>query len=111
MLAVGARGLGPKTWCVRSRLRSKLSEVHVGTSAVAEVHGLCQATLGVVAVEDNAVKGDGDDFDNDLDDDTDQSPVLKTAEKRIVDVVLVDCGTSVADARPSPHVLVIVAVL
>ena len=59
-----ARGVG-------RGLGAKLSEVEVGASAVADVHGLVKAALGEDAVGDNAVNGDGDDFDNDFDEGTD----------------------------------------
>jgi hypothetical protein len=44
-----------------------LSEVEIGTGAVTDVHRLAETLLGVVTVEDNAVKNDGDAFQDDLD--------------------------------------------
>jgi hypothetical protein len=41
-------------------LRTELSEVEIGTGAVADVHGLAETLLGVITVEDDAVKNDGD---------------------------------------------------
>jgi hypothetical protein len=35
-----------------------------------------QLSLGVVAVKDDAVQGDADDFDHNLNDDADKRPVL-----------------------------------
>lgn len=111
MLAVHAGRLGTETRGVGSRLRAQLGEIHVGAGAIPEIHGLGKAALGVVPVEDDAVEGDSDDLDDDLDDDADQGPVLETAEQGVVDLVGVDCRTVVAHAGPSPHVLVVGAVL
>jgi hypothetical protein len=54
-----------------------LSQVQIRTGAVTHIHGLCQAALGVVAVEDDAVERDADDLDDNLNDDADESPVLR----------------------------------
>lgn len=37
-----------------------------------------ESAFGVVAVEDDAIDGDGDDFDDDLDESTDERPVLSS---------------------------------
>ena len=70
------RGLGAKSGSVGSRLSSKLSEVQVGSGLVAEVHRLVESALGVVSVEDDAVKRDADDFDDNFDNDANEGPVL-----------------------------------
>jgi hypothetical protein len=90
MLAVSARALGAESRGVRGGLRAQLSEVHVGPGAITEIHGLGKATLGVVAVEDDAVQSDGDDFNDNLDDDADESPVLETAQESVIDFIGVD---------------------
>ncbi len=64
-----ARGVG-------SGLATELGEVEIGASTVAKVHRLVEATFGVVAIEDDAVDGDGDDFDDNLDESTDKCPML-----------------------------------
>jgi len=96
--ALEARGVG-------RGLGAELGEVEVGTGAVAEVHGLVEAALGVEAVEDDAVDGDGDDLDHDLDNGADQRPVLKAADERVVNVLLEECFARAVLAAPAPHVL------
>jgi len=91
-------------------LGAELSEVEIGTGAVSHVHGLHETTLRVEAVEDDAVEGDADDLDDYLDDDANESPVLKATNESVVDLVLVDFRTLVVGARPSPHVLVVAVV-
>lgn len=53
-----------------------MGEVEVGAGFVAVVHCLAELALGVVAVEDNAVDGDGDGLDDDFDDAADDGPGL-----------------------------------
>ena len=67
--------------------------------------------FGPEAVEDDAVDCDRDDFDDNLDKSTDESPVLKTAQKRVVGFVFEEGSTSVLVARPTPHVLVVAILL
>jgi hypothetical protein len=90
MLAVSTRALRAETRGIGSRLGAELGEVHVGSGAITEIHGLGQASLGVVAVEDDTVQCDGDDLNDDLDDDANQSPVLETAQEGVIDFVSVD---------------------
>ena len=61
-------------------LGAELGEVEVGARAVADVHGLVQAAFGEDAVGDDAVDGDGDDFDNDFDEGADEGPVLPKSQ-------------------------------
>lgn len=109
---VGAEGgrLGAKARSVGSRLAAELSKVKIGTGAVSHVHGLEKASLGVVAVEDDAVEEDGEDLDDDLDDDANHGPVLKTTNECIVDFFAEDVGSMVVYTRPTPHVLVVTVV-
>ena len=60
-------GHGPEAWSVRGGLSAQLGEVQVGAGLVSHVHGLPEALLGVVPVEDDAVEDDCDGFKNDLD--------------------------------------------
>jgi hypothetical protein len=69
-------GLGTEAGRVGGRLGAELGEVEIGAGLVAHVHGLMQLALGPVAVKDDAVQDDADDFDNELDDDADEGPVL-----------------------------------
>lgn len=92
---------------VGSRLRAKLCEVEIGAGAVTNIHGLVQAALGVVAVEDDAVEQDADDLEDDFDDDADEGPVLQAAHERVLDLVGEDFRSGVLHAGPSPHVLVL----
>ena len=85
------RGLGSsKARSVGCGLTPELGEVHIGSGAVSQVHGLGKAALGVVAVEDDTVQNNADDLDNDLDDDANQGPVLQTTDEAVVNLVLVD---------------------
>lgn len=86
VLAQG-RGLGAEAGGVGSGLAAELGEVKIGTGFVTHVHGLCEAALGVVAVKEDAVEGDGHDFDNDFDDNADQRPVLHAANEGVVNFV------------------------
>lgn len=69
-----------EAWGVGRGLRAELGEVEVGAGAVTEIHRLVEPALGVEAVEDDAVDGDGDDLDDDLDEGTDQRPGLQAAD-------------------------------
>lgn len=90
--------LGAKARGVGSRLAAELGKVEIGPGTVSHIHGLEEASLGVVAVEDDAVKKDAEDPDDDLDDDTDHGPVLEAADERIVYLVAKDIGSSVREA-------------
>lgn len=57
-------------------MRAQLREVEVGTRFVADVHGFAELALRVVAVEDDAVDGDCDGFDDDFNDAADERPRL-----------------------------------
>ena len=92
-----ARGVG-------CGLGAELSEVEIGAGTVAEVHGFVEAALGVEAVEDDAVDGDGDDFDDDFDEGADQGPVLQAADQRVVDVLVEERFAFAVYAAPAPHV-------
>lgn len=100
--ALKARGVG-------RGLGAELGEVEVGASAVAEVHGFVETALGVEAVEDDGVNGDGDDLDDDLDEGADQRPALEAADERVIDVVLEERFARAVLAAPAPHVLRVVA--
>ena len=52
-------------------LGAKLGEIEIRACAVADIHGLVEAALGVDTVGDNAIDGDGDDFDDDFDEGAD----------------------------------------
>jgi hypothetical protein len=86
---IGAEGgrLGTEARSVGCRLAAKLSKVKIGTGAVSHVHGLEKASLGVVAVEDDAVKENGENLDDNLDDDANHGPVLKTTNECIINFV------------------------
>jgi hypothetical protein len=73
--AVGG-GEGAEAGGVGGSLGAELGEVEVGAGFVAVVHCLAELALGVVAVEDYAVDGDGDGFDDDFDDAADDGPGL-----------------------------------
>jgi hypothetical protein len=102
--------LGAEARSVGSRLTAELSEVKIGTGAVSHVHGLEKALLGIVAVEDDAVEENGENLDDNLYDDANHGPVLKTANECIVNFVAKDVGSMVVHARPTPHVLVVAVV-
>jgi hypothetical protein len=61
-----------EAWCVWCRLRAELGEVKIGACFVANVHGLAELTLGVVAVEDDTVDNDCDSLDHNLNDTADE---------------------------------------
>lgn len=103
VLGVEAGGL--EAGGVGGGLGAELGEIEVGAGAVAHVHGLVEAALGVVAVEDDAVEQDADDVDDDLDDHADEGPVLEAADEGVVDLFAKDLGALVLFARPAPHVL------
>jgi hypothetical protein len=52
-------------------LGAQLGEVQIGAGLVADGHGLPELPLGPEAVEDDAVDGDAEDFDDDFDDTAD----------------------------------------
>ena len=56
------RGHGAEAGCVGSGLGAELGEVEIGAGAVTDVHGLAETLLGVVSIEDYAVKEDRDGF-------------------------------------------------
>jgi len=57
---------------VWSRLTPELSKVEIRASSVPQIHRLGEPSFGVKAVEDNCVDGNSDDFDNDLNESTDE---------------------------------------
>lgn len=69
-------GEGPEAGGVGRGLRAQLGQVEVGASFVADVHGLTKLAFGVVAVEDDAIDGDGDGLDDDFDDAAYKGPGL-----------------------------------
>lgn len=93
---------------VGSGLGAELREIEIGTGTVTLGHGLPELTLGPESVEDDAVDGDAENFDNHLDDAADKSPVLKTADKTVGNVILKEMPSLVIDTGPTPHVLVVV---
>ena len=58
-------------------LGAELGEVEICAGFIAEVHGLVEAAFGVESVEDDAVDGDCDDFDDDFDHGADEGPILR----------------------------------
>ena len=72
----GAHGSLEEAGRVGRGLGAQLGEVEVRAGAVADVHGLVELALGAEPVENDAVKGDGDDFNDDLDEGADEGPVL-----------------------------------
>jgi hypothetical protein len=107
--AEGGR-LGAEARSVGSRLAAELSKVKIGTGAVSHVHGLEKASLGVVAVEDDAVEENGENLDDNLDDDANHGPILKTTNECIVNFITEYVGSMVVYTRPTPHVLVVTVV-
>lgn len=61
---------------VRCRLSAKLGKIEVGACSVADIHGLPELALGVEAVEDDCIDGDGYGFHNNFDDTADKRPLL-----------------------------------
>jgi hypothetical protein len=57
-------------------LRAQLGEVQIRAGAITHGHGLAELALGPEAVEDDAVDGDDEDFDDDFDNAAYESPVL-----------------------------------
>lgn len=74
--------------CVRCALTPQLRQVEIGASTVTVVHALPELILGVEAIENHAVDRDGDKFHNDFDDAADQTPILQSADERVVDLIL-----------------------
>lgn len=110
---------------IRSGLAAELSEIEVRAGAIAEVHRFVEAAFGVVAVEDDAVDGDGDDFDDDLDQGANEGPALSTTISRcpqldpnvqraylhptdecVVDVFAKNLLPPAVFAGPAPHIFV-----
>lgn len=69
-------GLGAESRSVGCGLAAELGKVEVGASLVSHIHGLGELSLGVVTVKDDTVKDDADDLNDNLDNHTDQRPVL-----------------------------------
>lgn len=93
--------------CVWRGLRAELSKVEIGASFVAHVHTLVETTLGVEAVEHDRIDADCKQFDNNLDNAADQTPVLKTADKSVVHIVGEELSARVVLASPSPQILTV----
>lgn len=106
--AARARRKGTEAGSVGSRLRAQLSKVEIRSGTVTLGHGLPKLALGPETVEDDAVDDDAEKLNNDLDDAAHKSPVLKTADKCIGDVIFEEMSALVVDTRPAPHVLVVV---
>lgn len=102
-----------------------MGKVEIRTGAVADSHGLAELALRPEAVENDTVDGDDKNLDDDLDDATDESPVLnvllvvffakryqgpylKTADEAIGNVILEKVTSFVVNTRPTPHVFVVV---
>lgn len=62
-----------------------------------------EATLGVVAVEDDAVERDGHDLDYNFNQDADKDPVVQAADESIVDFVAIEIGTSILATATGNH--------
>ena len=109
---------------VGSRLRAELREVKIGTGAIPKIHRLMELTLRIETIKDNAVDGDGNDFDDDLDKSADERPILddmvsdaasvrprgfshlQPAHQIIIDLILEECLPLPVLAGPPPQVLV-----
>ena len=118
---IGGHGGFLEAWGVGRGLDAKLGEVEVGAGFVADVHGLVEAALGVEAVEDYGVDGDGDDFDGDFDEGADERPALlivsisrydlvsgtclQPTNKGIIHILIKEGFPFAAFARPSPHII------
>jgi len=74
--AAGAWGERAKSRSVGCRLRAQLSKVEIGAGLVTHSHRLPELALGPETIEDDSVDDDAEGFDHDLDNATDQSPVL-----------------------------------
>jgi hypothetical protein len=70
--AAGARRHGAESGSVRCGLGAELGEVQVRAGLIAGGHGLPELPLGPESVEDDAVDGDAQYFDDDLDDAADK---------------------------------------
>lgn len=70
-----ARGVG-------GGLGAELGQVEIRPGLVADVHRLVQSALGVEAVEDDGIDGDGDDLHDDLDEGADERPILNFTVSR-----------------------------
>lgn len=105
-LGEAIRCAGTETWGVRGGLEA-LCEVELGAGFFATVHGLGKSSLCDEAVEDDGVDEDDEDFNDDFDDGTDETPVLETAEESVVDFFVEELLSQVLVAGPSPHVLAI----
>ena len=123
--SAGARRHGTETGCVGCGLRSQLGKVEIRTGAVTDGHGLAELALRPKAIEDDTVDGDDKNLDDDFDDAADKSPVLnvllvlffakkyrgpylKTADEAIGNVILEKVTSLVVNARPTPHIFVVV---
>lgn len=113
---VGCNALGSETsvsraewsaWSVRCRLCSELCKVEIASSTITHSHRLAKLSLGVEAVEDNSVDGNGEDLNNNLDDGAYQRPVLETAKKIILDLILEELTSSIVETSPAPHIFAI----
>lgn len=101
-----------------------MSEVEVRSSAVTLSHGLPELPLGPEAVENDGVDHNDKNLNDDFDDAADKSPVLnmlaldssvrtdcthlKAADEGIGDIVLEEMSSFIVDARPAPHIFVVV---
>lgn len=106
--ATGTGRHGAEARRVGGGLRAQLSEIQVGAGAVTHSHGFAELTLGPEAVEDDAVDGDDENFDYNLDDTAYKCPVLKTADEAVGHIVLEEMSSLVVNTGPAPHVFVVV---
>lgn len=110
---------------VRCRLSAKLGKIEVGACSVADIHGLPELALGVEAVEDDCIDGDGYGFHNNFDDTADKRPLLfqklasstilrrremnwahlKPANKSVANIVMEQLASLVVIATPAPDIL------
>jgi hypothetical protein len=62
--------------------------------------------LGVVSVEDDAIEDNGDAFEDDFDDTTNERPTLHSANQCIIDLFRKELPSLVIDTRPAPDILI-----
>lgn len=97
--------------CIGCALASQLRQVQISAGSVSCVHGLPEPVLRPEAVEDNGVDGDDDDLHNDLNDAADQTPILQSADKSVMNIVFKKLPALVVLAGPAPEVLAAATIL
>lgn len=101
------------SWRITARLKIplflKLREPQAGTSLIANLHRLAEATLGVKqAVEGEEVNGDSKRLNRDLDNRANNNPVLLLADEIVVNRILEKCLACIILASPAPEIFILV---